>query len=127
LNFNRHTNAHLFRAGLEGIAFAFVYGINILKEMGIEINVMRVGNDNLFQSKIFAETIATLAACKIEIIETTGAIGAAKAAGVGVGIFDSVEEAMKDVDVLEVIEPNLAKAKYEKSYEKWKQELDKFL
>ena len=127
LNFNRHTNAHLFRAGLEGIAFAFVYGINILKEMGIAINVMRVGNDNLFQSKIFSETIATLADCKIEIIETTGAVGAAKAAGVGIGIYDSVEEAMKNVEVLEVIEPNLVKVNYELAFEKWEMALKSFL
>lgn len=123
LNFNRHTNAHLFRAGLEGIAFAFVYGINILKEIGIEINVLRVGNDNLFQSNIFAETIATLADCTIEIMETTGAIGAAKAAGVGIGIYDSIEEAMKKVEVLEVVEPNLEKGNYELAYRKWEKAL----
>ena len=120
LNFNRHTNAHLFRAGLEGVAFAFVYGINILKEMGLEINVLRVGNDNLFQSNIFAETIATLADCTIEIIETTGAVGAAKAAGVGIGFYDSIEEAMKNVEVLNVVKPNSAKADYEKAYGNWK-------
>lgn len=119
LNFNRHTNAHLFRAGLEGIAFAFVYGINILKAMGIEIKVLRVGNDNLFQSTIFAKTIATLADCTIEIMETTGAVGAAKAAGVGVGIYESVEEAMKDVAILTIVEPSLEKAAYLKAYEKW--------
>jgi xylulokinase len=130
LYFNRHTNAHLFRAGLEGIAFAFVYGINILKEMGLEINVLRVGNDNLFQSKIFAETIATLANCTIEIIETTGAIGAAKAAGVGVGIYKTVTEAvgntckkagyLPDGEVgFESVRPLDDKANYEKAYEKW--------
>ena len=127
LNFNRHTNAHLFRAGLEGIAFAFVYGINILKEMGIEINVMRVGNDNLFQSNIFAETIATLADCTIEVIETTGAVGAAKAAGVGVGIYESVEEAMGNVEILEVVLPSSNKSVYKKAYEHWENTLKRFL
>jgi len=49
LQFNLHTRAHFYRAGLEGIAFSFVYGIQVLKEMGFDIKVMRVGNDNLFQ------------------------------------------------------------------------------
>lgn len=127
LNFNRHTKAHLFRAGLEGIAFAFVYGINILKEMGLSIKVLRVGNDNLFQSKVFSTTIATLAACKIEIIETTGAVGAAKAAGVGIGIYDSVEEAMKNVSVLEVVEPSEEKTLYKNAYEKWEKILKQLI
>lgn len=127
LNFNQHTNAHLFRAGLEGIAFAFVYGINILKEMGLEINVLKVGNDNLFQSNIFAETIATLADCTIEIMETTGAIGAAKAAGVGVGIYKNIEAAMKNVTVLKIVKPNLEKENYQKAYERWEKTLKQFL
>ena len=127
LNFNRHTKAHLFRAGLEGIAFAFVYGINILKEMGLEIKIMRVGNDNLFQSNIFSKTVATLANCKIEIIETTGAVGAAKAAGVGIGIYDSVETAMKNVSILEVVEPSMNKETYEKAYGKWENTLNQLL
>jgi xylulokinase len=127
LNFNQHTNAHLFRAGLEGIAFAFVYGINILKEMGLEINVLKVGNDNLFQSNIFRETIATLVNCTIEIIETTGAIGAAKAAGVGVGIYKNIEAAMKTVTVLKIVKPNLEKENYQKAYERWEKALRQFL
>ena len=127
LNFNRHTKAHLFRAGLEGIAFAFVYGINILKEMGLEIKIMRVGNDNLFQSNIFSKTVATLANCKIEIIETTGAVGAAKAAGVGIGIYDSVETSMKNVSILEVVEPSMNKETYEKAYGKWENTLNQLL
>jgi xylulokinase len=88
---------------------------------------MRVGNDNLFQSNIFAETIATLTDCTIEIIETTGAVGAAKAAGVGIGFYDSIEEAMKNVEILEVVKPNLAKANYEKAYENWETILKQLL
>jgi xylulokinase len=42
LNLNTHTNAHLFRASLEGIAFSFVYGMKILKEDNATINVFVV-------------------------------------------------------------------------------------
>lgn len=94
LQFNRHEQPHLYRAALEGIAFAFVYGMQAMQEMGIPIHTMRVGNDNLFQSAVFSNTISTLMHVNIEMLETTGAIGAAKAAGVSIGIFNNVEEAM---------------------------------
>ena len=83
-------NGHICRAALEGIAFSFVYGMEILKSDGIEINVMRVGNDNLFRSEIFANTIATLIGHEIEIYNTTGAIGAARAAGLHDGDYENL-------------------------------------
>lgn len=127
LNFNRHDRSHLFRAALEGIAFAFVHGIKILKDMGLDIGIMRVGNDNLFQSGIFAETIATLADCQIEIIETTGAVGAAKASGVAVGLYESPEAAMQNISVLKVVKPQADKAAYEAAYDKWEAALGRIL
>ena len=85
LNLNNHQKGHVCRAALEGIAFSFVYGMDILKSDGIKINVMRAGNDNLFRSEIFANTAATLIDQEIEIYNTTGAIGAARAAGLHKG------------------------------------------
>ncbi|MBK8564590.1 MAG: carbohydrate kinase [Saprospiraceae bacterium] len=120
LQLNRHSAAHLYRAGLEGIAFSFVYGAQIMKEMGLDISVMRVGNDNLFQSAIFSETIATLLGCSIEVVQTTGAVGAAKAAGVATGIYPSIEAAMANVTVMGRYEPRAEKAaKYKAAYELW--------
>ncbi|MBC7775776.1 MAG: carbohydrate kinase, partial [Phycisphaerae bacterium] len=71
-----------------------VYGMEALRGMRIPINTLRVGNDNLFQSAIFSNTIATLMNVEIEVLDTTGAVGAAKAAGVSVGIFGNPEEAV---------------------------------
>ena len=65
-----------------------------MRDLGIPVQTLRVGNDNLFQSAIFSNTIATLMNLEIEVLETTGAVGAAKAAGVSVGIFSSPEEAL---------------------------------
>ena len=92
LEFNRHNRGHLYRAALEGIAFSFVYGVNILKEMGLDVDIMRVGNDNMFQSEIFSKTIATLLNCHIEVVDTTGAYGAARAAGVAVGAYKNLSK-----------------------------------
>ncbi|MBI5916226.1 MAG: carbohydrate kinase [Bacteroidetes bacterium] len=128
LQLNRHTAAHLYRAGLEGIAFSFVYGVRILKEMGLDISVMRVGNDNLFQSAVFSKTIATLLGCSIDVVETTGAVGAAKAAGVATGIYPSIEAAMANVRVTGRYEPEAGGVgEYRAAYGAWEGDLAKCL
>lgn len=124
LNFNRHGQAHLIRAGLEGIAFAFVYGMSILQEMGLDLKVMRVGNDNLFQSRIFAETIATLCQSKIEMLDTTGAVGAAKGAGFGAGLYGSLREALGSTPVVGGYAPLADASAYEAAYQRWLNSLD---
>lgn len=123
LQFNRHKQAHLYRAGLEGIAFSFVYGIQLLKDMGFNIDVMRVGNDNLFQSKVFAATIANLVDCKITIVETTGAAGAAKAAGLKTGFYKTLKEAIGSNGEVMTYHPEKNEA-YEKAYQMWKSDLE---
>ena len=50
LNLNVHSEGHLYRACLEAIAFSFVYGIEIMKNDGTEIKLIKAGNDNLFRS-----------------------------------------------------------------------------
>jgi xylulokinase len=127
LHFNQHTKAHLFRAALEGIAFSFVYGMDILKNMGLNVQIMRVGNDNLFQSAIFSSTISNLIGSRIELVETTGAVGAAKAAGVATGFFSSVHEAMKEVKVVKVYEPTNMNGVYSAAYRAWEEELEEAL
>nr|MCU0408534.1 FGGY family carbohydrate kinase [Bacteroidales bacterium] len=41
INFNIHGDAHLFRACQEGIAFSFRYGLDILKETGIDARILK--------------------------------------------------------------------------------------
>lgn len=127
LNFNRHEKRHLYRASLEGIAFSFVYGVEVLQQMGIEVKVLRAGNDNLFQSVIFSNTLATLLGAEIELIATTGAVGAAKASGVSVGIYGSVEEAMQGTKAAGRYEPGHDKQAMEDAFGRWKTELEKAL
>lgn len=127
LQFNRHGRAHFFRAALEGIAFSFVYGMRILEEMGLDVQVIRVGNDNLFQSTIFSTTISQLMGSRIEVMETTGAIGAAKAAGVAGGIYSSVREAMQGHQVICTYEPGEREEMLEQAYENWRGDLERLL
>ena len=127
LDLNRHNKAHLCRAALEGIAFSFVYGIEILKSDGIRIKVMRAGNDNLFRSEIFANTLATLIGAEIEIYNTTGAIGAARAAELYKGDFENFSKSILDNDLVRIYKPFKDKRLYQNAYKKWKEELDLIL
>lgn len=127
LEFNRHNRGHLYRAALEGVAFSFVYGVNILKEMGIDVDIMRVGNDNMFRSEIFSKTIATLLNCQIEVVDTTGAFGAARAAGVAVGIYDDLDAALKSIKPNAIHLPDLNLSQCRLAYQKWNDHLDRML
>ena len=81
----RHRQAHLVRAAQEGIVFAFNYGLEILKSMGLQPNVIRAGNANMFLSPVFRETLAHTTQVPIQLFDTDGATGAALGAGVGAG------------------------------------------
>lgn len=127
LNFNVHKTAHLFRAALEGIAFSFVYGMEILKNEGVDINSIKAGNDNLFRAEIFANTISTLTSCQVDIVETTGAVGAARAAAYASGEFNSIQEAMASDQVQFTYGPDIDKPKFQEAYNSWKKELETYI
>ena len=61
--------------------------------MGLNLNVIKVGNDNLFQSEVFATTISSILDCEIHMLNTTGAVGAAKAAGAATGVYSNLNDA----------------------------------
>jgi xylulokinase len=124
INLNNHSKAHICRAALEGIAFSFVYGMEILKSDGIKINVLRVGNDNLFRSNIFSNTIATLLDQDIEIYNTTGAIGAARAAGLHESDFDKFGSYLMENDYVKTFRPMNDKKSFVEAYAAWKKELE---
>lgn len=127
VQFNTHTREHFYRAAIEGIAFSFVYGIKILKELGINPKKMRVGNDNLFQSPTFSNTLANLLDCSIEMIETTGATGAAKASGIGIGHYASLNEAISNNKIIKEFLPSPKNDVYGLAYENWEGYLDKLI
>ena len=118
LNFdiNVHKKEHIIRATLEGIAFAFVYGMQILINDGVKPKVIRAGNDNLFKSKVFGDTISTLINTDIEIYETTGAIGAARAVDLRNGDFNKFGNNIIDNDFLKTFSPQSNLNDYKNAY-----------
>ncbi|MCD8267254.1 MAG: carbohydrate kinase [Parabacteroides sp.] len=128
LNFNIHNKAHIARAAQEGIVFSFKYGMDIMNEMGIDIDVIRAGNANLFLSPVFRDTLSGVTGTVIELFDTNGAAGAAKGAGIGAGIYQSAEEAFASLKKIDVIEPDGLKAdKYCAAYSIWKERLDQLM
>ncbi len=126
LQSNLHTRAHLYRATLEGIAFSFVYGVGIMQDMGLAVNKLRVGNDNLFQSAVFSRTIAGLLRCPIELYDTSGAVGAAIASGAGLGYFASPEEGLAKLRIVDTYEPEQSGG-LDEVFEDWKEVLGRVL
>ncbi|MBN1796091.1 MAG: carbohydrate kinase [Sedimentisphaerales bacterium] len=128
LQFNNHTQPHLFRAAQEGIAFAFNYGLEITKQMALEVKTIRAGKANMFQSSIFARTLATIAGADIELYNTDGSQGAARGAGLGAGIYKDFSEAFAGLEKVDEISPDSDnQQQYEDAYEKWHQVLKKQL
>ncbi|MBR2497758.1 MAG: carbohydrate kinase [Parabacteroides sp.] len=126
LNFNIHGKAHMARAAQEGIVFAFKYGMDIMNEMGIDIRIIRAGNANMFLSPIFRDTLAGVTGAVIELYDTNGAVGAAKGAGIGAGLYKNAEEAFASLKKINVIEPDGLKAnKYCEAFDVWKERLEK--
>ncbi len=124
----RHSRAHILRAVQEGIAFSFRYGIDIMKNLGLEPDVIRAGRANMFLSPLFRSSLSTLCDARIELFDTDGALGAARGAALGAGIYKSSAEAFSTLERLEVIEPDKAwEAPLEQGYRNWKSELEKAL
>ena len=124
VHFNRHDRRHLLRAAQEGIVFSFQYGIEIMEQMGLKVDKIHAGQANMFQSKIFRETLSGVSGAIIELYDTDGSVGAAKGAGLGAGIYKSTQEAFSSLERLSVITPE-NQSEYREAYEKWKSYLNK--
>lgn len=121
VNFNKHNRAHLVRAAQEGIVFSFCYGMEIMQQMGMDIHKIHAGKANMFLSPLFRDSLAGVSGATIELYDTDGSVGAAKGAGIGVGIYKDNNEAFASLDKLQVIEPDEAhRAEYLAAYARWK-------
>jgi xylulokinase len=122
INFNIHTNAHLYRAAQEGIAFAFRYGFDIMRENGMHLKLIRAGKSNMFLSDVFADAFVNVTNVPVELYNCDGSVGAAIGAGLGAGIYASPKEAFTKFKKEQVIEPTQA-GLYDELYGMWKEKL----
>lgn len=125
VNFNQHTQAHLFRAAQEGIVFALNYGFEILNGMGLRSRVIRAGHANMFLSAVFREAFVNTTGVRLERYDTDGAKGAALGAGVGAGIYHSFQEAFMGLNIIGELEPDKKMQEhYQEAYARWKNRLE---
>jgi xylulokinase len=125
LNFNTHSNAHLFRAAQEGIVFSFRYGLDIMKNTGIVPSVIRAGASNMFLSPLFREALASITNTEIDLYNTDGSLGAARGAGIGCGYYKSVGEAFSGLKTVGVTLPDInLQGSYTEAYNRWKKQLE---
>ena len=94
----RHTKAHMARAVLEGVSFGLRDSLEIMKSMGVSIGNIRCSGGGAkssvwrqIQADVFGYPLSVIA------IDEGPALGAALLAGVGAGVYDSVEEACSAV------------------------------
>ncbi|HAK53977.1 MAG: xylulokinase [Vicinamibacterales bacterium] len=107
-----HTRAHVVRAILEGVAFSLRDSFTILATMQVPVNEIRLGGGGArsplwrqVQADVYRHQVATLAA------EEGAAYGAALLAGVGTGVWRTVDEACDAaVAIADRVDPNEADA-----------------
>ncbi len=89
-----HTKAHLLRAVMEGVSYSLSDCNDILKEMGVQVDeMMACGGGG--RSPIWRQMLSDLYDCQVKTVQQSEgpALGAAILAGVGCGIYESVEKA----------------------------------
>jgi xylulokinase len=123
IDLNKHSRAHIFRAVQEGIAFAFRYGLDIMRENDLHPTIIRAGKANLFLSDVFIQSFVNATGVAVELYENDGSVGAALGAGIGKGIYKSYHEAYSNFKLLGKFEPTNIEL-YEELYQDWKKLLE---
>lgn len=126
IDFNKHSQNHLFRAAQEGIAFAFRYGLDIMRENGMDPKVIRAGKANMFLSDVFTKSFVNTLDVPVEMYNSDGSVGAAIGAGIGAKIYTSSKEAFQQFKPIKLVEP-VKGNKYNHLYNLWLERLEKQL
>jgi len=126
IDLNKHTKAHIFRAVQEGIAFAFRYGLDIMRENDLHPTIIRAGKANLFLSDVFIQSFVNATGVAVELYENDGSAGAALGAGIGAGIYKTIGDAYTNFKPLRKFEPTNV-ALYNELYLEWKKLVESHL
>ena len=124
-----HTKKHLLRAVMEGVSYSLCDCNEILREMGVHITqMMACGGGG--KSPVWRQMLADLYDCQVKTVrqEEGPALGAAILAGVGCGIYDSVERACdRLLSEKDITEPAVAGTELYHRYHELYQDLYKSL
>lgn len=91
----RHRRAHLARAVLEGVSFGLRDSLELITGLGVPIRQVRLSGGGA-RSPLWRQIQADIFGVELALVNTTegAAFGAALLAGVGAGVFRSVEDAV---------------------------------
>lgn len=114
------TKSHMIRAALEGVAYSLEHNLQTAKESGVEVDeliAMGGASNSLVWTQIKSDVTGKI--IKVPTSDTATTLGAAILAGVGVGMYESFEEAVKETIVItRTHEPNMVNhERYKKSME----------
>jgi xylulokinase len=121
-----HSRPHLFRAVLEGVAYAMRYSIEAARDAGLQINRVTLV-DGGAKSALWRQIIADVTGLKMEYLP--GAVGAplgdALLAGLGTSIVDDHHVIENWLGERVGVKPNLERGRlYDKYYELYKESLE---
>lgn len=119
IDFNRHSPAHLFRAAQEGVACAFRYGLDVIRELEVNPLVIKAGSANMFLSDVFTQAFVQLTQTPVELVDTNGSVGAAKGAAKGSGFIADDNESLLYTTPIKKIEPDTRNHAWEEIYQRW--------
>jgi xylulokinase len=96
-------------------------GLNVLREVGAECDVMRVGAANMFHSELFTQALVNTTGVSVQVFNTEGAEGAARGAAWGLGYYKNRAETFGNLQVLKTFEPdkNLSEI-YAQKFSAWR-------
>lgn len=114
-----HNRGAIIRSAMEGIAFAFLHNLEVMKEGGVEMpertRVVGGGAKSNFFRRILADVLG------IKIVALKGDIGAevgdAFLAGKGIGVFKDYGILRRNLEVIDEVDPDgEANVKYRRIY-----------
>lgn len=112
-----HTQAHLYRAVLEAIAFGFAHHLEVFQERDLPVGRVRVTNGGS-RSRLWRQIVADVVGRPLEsLLDHPGSgLGSAFVAGVAVGVLDW-DDLDRFVHVAETVEPHPANVeRYRSTY-----------
>jgi len=119
-----HTKAHLARAIFEGVAFHLRWIIESLEAVGLRIEVANAIGGGC-SSSVWTQIISDVTGRRLNIVEhpqEAGAIGAALAVAVGMGVYPNMEAVDDLISIAHTVEPDERLApRYEGLYREYRE------
>jgi xylulokinase len=109
----QHTRGHVIRAILEGVAFSLRDTLTLFREIGVPVDSIRLSGGGA-RSALWQQIQADIYGMPVDLVEADegAAYGAALLAGVGTGVWPSVETACDTaVRVAKRVEPDAKNVK----------------